>query len=98
MNKKTDKSQTPFVVKENGGSEVGASNKSIRDRVDDIDNIVKAVIIVIVIMVGSMVIATVNVYLDQAHFNAENYNDSSGAFQKKIDSLQSQINSLKSKH
>jgi|ERR1039458_8395587 cell division protein FtsL len=93
---KNSQSKTPFKVQDDGGG-LSPVNQTLKDKLDDIDNVVKAVIVVLLVMVGAMVVATVNMYLDQAHFNNEIYKEQSGQFQTQLNSEQSQINALNKK-
>jgi uncharacterized protein YlxW (UPF0749 family) len=100
MNKKaTDK--VPFRVSDDAGGLSTSTAKNLKEKIDDMDDVIKAVIVVLIVMVATMLIATLTLYLDQAHFNEDTYKEESGSFQSQLDAsqnkattLQSQVNTL----
>jgi len=61
------------------------------------DFLIYAVLIIVGITLIGIVVATTNMYLDQAHYNNDTYKEQSGEFQTQLNNLQTQVNILKNK-
>lgn len=66
----------------------------LKERVSDVESLIKTVLVVVVVSVGAMILAMCAMLLDQIHFNNQTYREQSGQIETQIQQLQLQTNSI----